>query len=198
VSQVEGVVLAAGLSTRSGQYKMAMPLGDRTVIERSIEGMYELVSRVIVVVGWKADLVRSLLAGYPKVECVANDDFQAGMFTSVKTGIAHVRAPRFFLLPGDHPLVGAEIYASMLTVTGDIVIPSFKGRRGHPVLFSSHLIPEILRYPDSATLRDYIRAKGYTEVEVGQEGILLDIDTPEDYRAVLVRHQLANRCENGG
>jgi len=51
VQQVEGVVLAAGLSSRSGEYNMALPLSNKAVIEKSIEGMYELVSRVLVVVG---------------------------------------------------------------------------------------------------------------------------------------------------
>jgi molybdenum cofactor cytidylyltransferase len=190
VQEIEGVVLAAGLSSRSRQYKMALPLGDKTVIEKSIEGMYEIVTRILVVVGWKAEQVRSLLAAYHKVECVPNPDFRAGMFSSVKAGIAHVQAPRFFLLPGDHPLIGVEVYAQMLACPADIVIPTFGGRRGHPVLFSSHLIPEILDSPDNATLRDYIRTKGHSEVEVEQEGILIDIDTHKDYRAVLGKRQL--------
>ena len=193
--QVDGVVLAAGLSSRSGQYKMALPLGDRTVIEKSIEGMYDLVSQVLVVVGWKADQIRSLLSAYHKVEFVLNEDFRAGMFSSVKAGISHVRAPFFFLLPGDHPLIDAKVYAHMLATTDDIassgiVIPTFGGRKGHPVLFSSDLIPKILRYPDTATLRDYIRTKGHTEIEVEQEGILVDMDTLEDYRAVLAKYHL--------
>ena len=190
VPQVEGVVLAAGLSSRSGQYKMTLPLGDKTVIEKSMEGMYELVSRILVVVGWNAERIRSLLGAYHKVEFVLNEDYRAGMFSSVKAGMAHVGAPRFFLLPGDHPLIGAEVYSRMLATTGDIVIPTFEGRKGHPVLFSSQLIPEILCYPNSATLRDYIRMKGHTEVEVEQEGILIDLDTPEDYRALLTRYRL--------
>ena len=187
MSQVEGVVLAAGLSSRSGQHKMTLPLGDRTLIEKTIEGMCEVVSRVLVVVGWQAERIQALLRSYRKVEFVVNPDFRAGMFSSVKAGLAQVRAPRFFLLPGDHPLIDAEVYTHMLTVTGAIVIPCFRGRRGHPVLLGSHLIPEILRYPDSGTLRDYIRAKGHTEVDVENEGILIDVDTKEDYHSVLVR-----------
>jgi molybdenum cofactor cytidylyltransferase len=185
----EGVVLAAGLSSRSKKYKMALPLGDRTVIEKSIEGMYDLVSRVIVVVGWREEQIRSLLASYHKVELVTNQNFREGMFSSVKVGIAHVTAPRFFLLPGDHPLVRADVYAELLDAEGDIAIPTFRGRRGHPVLLSSHLIQQILDSPDTGNLRDYIRTKGYTEVPVDQEGILIDIDTLEDYHAVLTRSQ---------
>jgi molybdenum cofactor cytidylyltransferase len=182
--EIEGVVLAAGLSSRSGRYKMALPLGGKTVIEKSIEGMYDIASRIVVVTGWRAERVRELLAAYDKVEIVLNANFRAGMFGSVKAGIARVRAPRFFLLPGDHPLIEARVYAQMLTVAGEIVIPTCEGRKGHPVLFQSHLIPEILDRPDESTLRDYILSKGYVTTEVEDRGILLDIDTPEDYDAI--------------
>ncbi len=54
----------------------------------------------------------------------------------------------------------------MLDVPGDIVIPTFRGERGYPVLLCSRLISEILAQPADSSLRDYIGAKGYTTVEV--------------------------------
>jgi molybdenum cofactor cytidylyltransferase len=76
----------------------------------------------------------------------------------------------------------------MLQVSGDIVLPAFRGRTGHPVLLQSHLIPEILGQPEDATLRDIVQAHGYTEVRVQDESILLDVDTPSDYQTVLARY----------
>jgi len=184
---VEGVVLAAGLASRSGAFKMTLPLGDKTVIERSIEGMYGIVSRILVVVGWQAERIQRALAPYGKVEIVLNREFRAGMFSSVKAGLARVRAPHFFLLPGDCPLIGPDIYARLLAVPGDIVVPTFEGKRGHPTLFRSALIPEILSEPDDSTLRCYIDRKGYAALEVEQDGILYDMDTPEDYQAICAR-----------
>ena len=183
----DGVVLAAGLSTRMGQHKMALPLGDKTVIEKSIEGMYEVVRRVLVVVGWQGGRIREALAAYDKVAFVVNEDFRSGMFSSVKAGMAQVRAPHFFLLPGDCPFVGAGVYRQMLAAEGEILIPTYEGRKGHPVLFNARLIPEILGQPDKATLRDYIEAKTYVTVEVKDKGILLDVDTPEEYAAARAR-----------
>ena len=57
---------------------MALPLGDKTVIQRSVENMYDAVDRIWVVTGWQADQVRALLAGYDKVDCVLNEDYRAG------------------------------------------------------------------------------------------------------------------------
>lgn len=186
-ASVEGVILAAGLSRRAGQYKMTLPLGDRTVIEHTLAGMAEVVERIYVVIGHQAKRLRELLAGRPRVELVMNEDYQSGMFSSVKAGIARVRAERFFLLPGDHPLVEANVYRALLRSDGEIVIPTFQGRKGHPVLLRSGLIPEILAQPPDATLRDYIARKGHVTVEVADEGILLDIDTLDDYHALVAR-----------
>jgi molybdenum cofactor cytidylyltransferase len=194
VEKVDGVVLAAGLSSRSGRYKMTLALGDRTVIEHCIAGMYDVVSRIVVVVGWQAPRLQELLAGYEKVACVLNERFREGMFTSVRAGIAQVHAPRFFLIPGDYPLVGMEVYERMLGVQGDVVIPTFEGERGHPVLLSRELVPEILAQPADSSLRDTIEAKGYTTVEVDDQGILWDLDTPEDYEHLLAQYRQRQLC----
>jgi len=186
---VEGVILAAGLSTRSGPYKMALPLGDRTVIQRSVESMYDVVDRIWVVVGWQAEQVRALLAPYLKVACVLNAAFRQGMFSSVKAGLAHVSAPRAFLLPGDCALVQPDTYTQLLSVQADIVIPTYGGRKGHPVLFGHRVIPEILALPDDAILRDYIRAKGFATLEAEDDAVVLDLDTPEDYETLRARYQ---------
>src|SRR4030042_6700882 len=126
----EAIVLAAGLSRRSGRYKMALPLGESTVIERSIAGMYDLVDRIIVVIGWQAEVVQRLLAPYGKVECVFTEEFGEGMFSSVRAGVAHVSGRRFFLQPGDIPLVRESTYAQLLENEGDVIVPTYGGRTG--------------------------------------------------------------------
>jgi molybdenum cofactor cytidylyltransferase len=181
---IDAVVLAAGLSTRAGFFKMALPLGDKTLIERSIEGLYEVCSKLYVVGGFEIERIREILKDYSKVSVVYNKNFMKGMFTSVKEGIQHVRAPSFYLLPGDYPLVRDHVLQEMLRVEADIVIPTYRGRKGHPVYFKTHLVDEILHEPDDATLRDFINRKGYVTVEVDDEGIIIDVDSPEDYERV--------------
>ena len=185
---VEGVVLAAGLSRRSGRYKMTLPLGDRTAIERTIEGMLPHVARVVVVLGWQAERLRDLLAGRERIALVVNARYREGMFSSVRAGVAALRGPSFFMLPGDQPLIGQDVYARLLATPGAIVVPTCGGRRGHPVLFRdgpgiAHRAA-ILAQPVDATLRDYVAAQGSVPVEVGDEGILMDLDTPADYAAL--------------
>ena len=186
---VEGVVLAAGLSSRSRRYKMTLPLGDRTVLERTIEGMVPFVDRVIVVLGSRAERLRALLAGHRSVSLVYNERYREGMFSSVRAGVAQVNAARFFLLPGDQPLIAPQVYARLLAVQDAVVIPTYQGRKGHPVLLQRDLVSQILAMPAEATLRDAIERSGYTAVAVEDEGILLDLDTAKDYAVILSKYR---------
>jgi molybdenum cofactor cytidylyltransferase len=166
---------------------MALPLGDRTVLQRCVESVRDAVHRIYVVTGWQADRARALLEPYPSVELIPNPSFRQGMFSSIQAGLARVRAERAFLTPGDYALISPTVYDRMLQVEAEIVIPTCGRKKGHPVLLDRTAIAEILALPADAILRDYIRAKGYTTLEVEDEGILLDIDTPQDYQALRAR-----------
>lgn len=181
--KIEGIVLAAGLSKRAGTYKMELKFGEKTLIEKSIEGMYDLCSRIIVVGGYRIERVISILNKYEKVEVVFNKDYEKGMFSSIKEGMKHVKEEKFFFLPGDYPFIDKKVYKKMLSISGDIIIPTYKEKKGHPVLLKSIFIKEILNECKYATFREFIYHNKPTFVEVDEDGILIDIDTMEDYEA---------------
>jgi molybdenum cofactor cytidylyltransferase len=182
---IEAVILAAGYSSRAEVFKLELDLGGKTVIERCIEGMSPFCSRIIVVAGYKMETIAAILGKYPQVEIVFNSRYAEGMFTSVKEGMRHVRGRRFFFTPGDYPLISPEVCKQLLTREGEIVIPVFKGRKGHPVLFAGRIAGEILLMADTSNLRDFIYQKGFQTLTVDDEGILIDLDTQEDYRGIL-------------
>jgi len=184
---IEGIVLAAGFSKRAGVFKMELMIDNKTMIEQSIQGMYDICSRIIVVGGYKIEIIKEILKKYPKVDIIFNKNYKKGMFSSVKAGIQHTKSDKFFLLPGDVPFVKKGVYKKMLSIQGDIVIPSYKGRKGHPVLIKSTLKDEILAEPENSNLKIFINKKGYTLAEVEDKAILLDIDTLEDYDKSKVR-----------
>ena len=184
---IEGVILAAGLSSRIGEFKPALPVDGKPMVARCIEGMSGVCGRIIVVGGHEIERLRPLLQGFSHVECVENASYRLGMFTSVKAGLAAIRADRCFILPADVPLVPPDVYRVLLSISAEIVIPAFQGRTGHPVCLSKTVLPRILREPDTSSLRDVIRAIGATTVEAGAEEILIDIDTPEAYERICRR-----------
>ena len=181
----DGVILAAGYSRRAGVFKPALAVREKSLLGCVIDGMAPHCRHIIVVAGFQAGTIRKLLVQFPLVEMVTNTKFRRGMFSSVKCGIQRVSTDSFFLLPGDMPLINEKVYQELLDVPGDIVVPVFRGRKGHPVLIKSWLIPEILRQPDDASLRDFIQRHGYATCETDQEGIMVDVDTSADFQGLL-------------
>lgn len=189
---MDGVILAAGTSRRAGTHKMMLDVGGRTMVEACAQTMLRFCRRVVVVGGYRIGDVARVLAGYSGVEIVFNPDYPSGMFSSVRQGVGHVRAGRFFLSPGDCPFVTAEVYRRLLNSRGEIAVPVFEGQNGHPVLMRARLIPDLLG-GGHATLRDFIRLKGFDAVPVEDPGIHLDIDTVDDYRRAMETHCRAGR-----
>lgn len=150
------------------------------MIERCIEGMIGVCRRIVIVGGHEFDRLRSLVEGIDDVECIQNVSHQKGMFTSVKTGLSHVRGERCFVLPADIPLVPRHVYEHLLSKEADIVIPSFQGKNGHPVCCTKAIIPDILREPDESSFREVLRKIGFSTVPVDAEEVLIDVDTRED------------------
>lgn len=188
---VEGIVLAAGISSRMGKNKMALKIENKTVLEKCIDSMYDLCSKIIVVSGYNYNIISEICRPYSKVKTLLNSQYMDGMFSSVKLALMEVTEDRFFLIPGDYPAIKKETYEKILKAKGDIVVAAYQGKTGHPVLIESKLIERILKDGTYSSLRDFINVMGFTTVEVEDEGILMDIDTLEDYEKVLAYCQKA-------
>ena len=182
--KTSGIVLAAGLSSRAEGFKMTYPLGGSTVIEQCIDSMEAACQEIIVVGGYRAEALEYLRDRYQAIHLVINEDFQRGMFSSVRRGLAEASGGQAFITPGDCPMIPQNIYAEMLGIGGEIIVPSYCGEKGHPVLLRSGAICTLLA-GNYGTLRDFIQSFGYVGVAVDEPGILTDMDTLEDYRAML-------------
>ena len=177
---IDGIVLAAGLSSRAGVYKLTLDVCGKMVIERCIESMYDICSNIIVVGGHNYDLIADILKPYCKVKMVLNENYIEGMFSSVKKGLLQVQGEKFFLTPADYPLIKKETYMEMLSTNKDIIVPIYKDEKGHPVLIKSHLVSDIL-FGGYGSLREFIYEHGFSTICTEDQGILMDIDTKEDY-----------------
>lgn len=181
---VDGVILAAGYSSRANAFKMELKIDEKAILQRCIESLYDECNKIIVVSGYKHEKIEKLVQNYSKVEIIYNEDFHKGMFSSVRKGIRNVTAERFLLTPGDYPLISKEVVKKLLKEKNEIVIPSFNKRGGHPILLSSNLITEILIEPEDSNLKIYLSKKQCSYLNINDEGILLDVDTIEDYNYV--------------
>lgn len=181
--EVEAVILAGGYSSRAGAFKMELKLEGKAILKHVIEVFLPVCSRIIVVCGYQQERVEALTKEYGgKVELVYNKDYDKGMFSSVKAGIRQVRSARFFLTPGDYPLITSHICQRLLEQGEDFVKPSYRKKGGHPILLPFSCIDEILREDDASNLKNYLQQKRMHYIEVEEEGILMDVDTREDLR----------------
>lgn len=183
---IEAIVLAAGLSSRAPSYKMALEFNNKTVLQTCIENIYKEVDKIIVVGGYNFHIIKDLLKNYTKVNLVSNDRYEDGMFSSVRLGINSISSDRFFLIPGDYVLVGSSVYNSLINYQSkkSIVIPTYEGKKGHPVFFKNDCIKSLINRSEFSNLREVISHIGFDTLDLKDESILYDIDTYEDYKIV--------------
>jgi molybdenum cofactor cytidylyltransferase len=187
------VVLAAGYSRRMGAFKPLLPLGSTTVIERVLATVREAgVETIRVVVGWQAEQLIPVLERC-EIPWVRNTRSEDGMFSSVQAGVRGLPSRAFFILPGDMPLVQPATFTRLIATwdarPGGIVYPCHEGKRGHPPLIAGGYLPEILRETPAGSLRELLgrHAEDARDIEVADPGILMDLDTPDDYQESLAR-----------
>jgi len=187
------VILAAGMSTRMGTPKLALPWADTTVLGHVID-TYALaeVSPIVIVTGAESETIRRA-AGGRDVLFVQNADYAAGeMLSSIQVGLRFLLGadwPACLIAPGDLPMLQSETIAAVCApgITAcSLTVPSFNNRRGHPVLIGRDYWPEILSLTGDKTLRDFFICRSGTihYVVVEDAGIRQDMDTPGEYHTL--------------
>jgi len=177
-----------------GRPKQLLPLGDRTVMEQCIRAIAEAgIGDVVVVLGPDAVDIAAAVRGFP-VKTVFNRQQGSEMAESARTGLDAVSSGStgILLCLADHPLVTPGTMWSLADLHAkhpeSIIIPSFNRRRGHPTLFPVGIIRDI---GAQHTMRDVISAheREIVYMNTDDEGILLDMDTMEDYERIRDAYQ---------
>lgn len=197
---IGAIILAAGESRRMGSPKALLPYplsdgAETTFLEHLLDVMNRSRAEpIVVVLGHDAEHIRSSVApaSWGRALSVVNESYREGMLSSILAGLAAVDesgVEAALILPVDHPDVSAEIVDLLIDryreTRAPILLPTNRGRRGHPVLFSRAVFGEIRRAPESVGARQVVwdHQRDLLEVEVPDPGIGRDVDTPEDYRA---------------
>lgn len=184
------VILAAGSSRRMGSQKLLLPFARSTIIETVVDNVLNSsIDHVMVVLGANHSEVRDILESRPVHFCY-NKEHENGMLSSVKCGIRALPADALTALIylGDQPGIPPSVTNSVIEAYSEelygIVIPVHMHRRGHPLLVDMKYRKEI----EELDLEEGLRSlrhhfpEDVLEVEVDESGILVDIDTPEDYK----------------
>jgi len=213
---IAAIVLAAGKSERMGSPKALLQLRGRPFLEHILDAIAKSsIGDAVIVLGHHKDEIKRALTSSPlplgegserkragegsstpgpqreRASIVFNPNYELGMVTSIQAGIRAlppgVDGAMLFLV--DHPLVDPQTIDALIKNLrpGHIVLPTFQGRRGHPVLFSAALFDEILALPATQGANMIVRRDPtrITEVPLNDRGILVDIDTPEQFGKLL-------------
>lgn len=180
------VVLAAGASRRMpGPSKLLRDVAGEPIVVRAVRAAIDAgVGPVLVVTEEDAEEVRAVLPS--DVRGVRVDWGDEGMAASLRAGMAELPdgLDAVFVALGDMPFVRPGDYRALASAwtRGAIVAPTFDGRRGHPVLWSIDHAPELARIEGDRGGRALLaaHAAAVREVPVDHDGVILDIDLPED------------------
>jgi xanthine dehydrogenase accessory factor len=186
---VDSIVLAAGKSTRMGEQKLLMPYKGKTMIA-TVAGKISGTNshQTFVVTGNNSLEMKEALRDY-EVTLVKNDNFEEGMLSSVQTGVGATKPETdgMLILLGDQPMVSETVINRLISVfqktEKGLLIPVFRGKRGHPVLISAKYKNELKSLHPEIGLRELFlnHPEDVLEIEAETGDVLKDIDTQEDY-----------------
>jgi len=190
---IGAVILAAGESRRMGSPKLLLPYRGSTMIESVLEAVTASdVESTVVVLGAGRGPLRKKIRRFPVSEIV-NLRYRRGMLSSIQCGVAALpggcRAALVVL--GDQPGISAAVIDALIAAYQKgrecIVVPVFRGRRGHPLLVDLKYRDEIAALSPETGLRALFAAHpdDILEVVLTEASILEDIDTPEEYQKAL-------------
>ena len=187
------VVVAAGMSSRMGDFKPMLSIGSISIAQRVVATLKQAgAARVVVVTGYNAEELERHLAG-SGVVFLRNEAYRTThMFDSALIGLRYLRdkCRQVLFTPVDIPLFTSATAEALLASGAELACPVCGGSRGHPILMSAEVIDRIAGDSGEGGLQGALARCGVpmTFVEVDDPGILHDADTPEDYKELLELH----------
>ncbi|MBC3797832.1 DVU_1551 family NTP transferase [Acetobacterium tundrae] len=192
-NKIAAIIIAAGYSSRMDGFKPLLKFGNDTAVERVVKTYKKAgVDQIILVMGYRAEEIKSYFENTP-VQGIINENFDQGMYTSIVKGLTLVddRMAAFFIHPVDIPLVKEQTIQQLMVFfeksEKGIIYPSFLGKRGHPPLIHSRYKNIIMTNNQDGGLKKLLEtyADDAIDLPLEDESILMDMDTPADYQALL-------------
>ncbi|MDA3847111.1 MAG: nucleotidyltransferase family protein [Vallitaleaceae bacterium] len=199
---LSAIVLTAGYASRAKVNKITLKIDGLTVIERILLMLKPYCESIVVVTGHYHDEISEIMKYHPSVTVVKNERYDLGMFSSVQAGVRLMKND-FILIPGDYPLIEPTTIVAITKgtcnangiasgkINSDIVVPTYNGRKGHPIVIKQRLIQPLLEEDIGSNLKVFRDRYEVAYIPVEDEGILLDIDTIDDY------HHILRKAERG-
>lgn len=192
-TRVTAVIVAAGVSTRMGDFKQLMKIGDLSMAERVVLNFKGAgIDDIVMVTGHRRKELEKSLKSYG-ITFLYNKDYETtDMFSSVKIGFSYVhnKADKILFTPVDIPYFESDTIKSLLDVDKPLVCPSYNDKIGHPLCIDNSIIESILSYEGDGGLRAAFKALEIIPfvVPTEDEGAIVDADKQGDFEKLKSIH----------
>jgi molybdenum cofactor cytidylyltransferase len=183
---ISAVLLAAGRATRFGQCKQLVPVDGKPLLQHALDHLRASnVDHVVIVLGAHADEIRDATA-FDGEHVVVNPDFADGISTSIRAGLRALpdETEAALIVLGDQPYVSPRTINALIDefrrTHAEVIVPTFNGQRGNPVIVNSALFPEMMQIRGDIGCRSLFGRHEVAKLAVDDRDTLTDIDTPED------------------
>ena len=189
---ISAILLAAGQSRRmDGENKLTKKIKDSPLIKHSVKNILaSSIDELIIVLGYQKEIIEKLIDKNEKIKFVFNKDFESGMASSIKTGLDNLskKTEAFFICLGDMPMLSHDIYNQLIRSKDnkEIIVPTYKGQQGNPVLFDKSMKEKVLDIRGDAGAKKILelnKAK-ILNLEINDQGIGKGFNTQGDFSSL--------------
>ena len=186
---ISAILLAAGQSKRmNGENKLAKEIQGVPLIKLSVKNILtSSIDELIIVLGYQREIIEKLIDKNEKIKIIFNKDFESGMASSIKTGLENLseKSKAFFICLGDMPMVSHNIYNQLIKSKNnkEIIVPTYKGQQGNPVLFDKSMKEKIINISGDAGAKKILELNKdkILNLEINDQSITKSFNTQGDF-----------------
>ena len=189
---ISAILLAAGQSKRmNGENKLTKKIQGIPLIKLSVKNILaSSINELIIVLGHQKEVIEQLIEKNEKIKCVFNKNFESGMASSIKTGVNNLskKTESFFICLGDMPMVSPDIYNQIIESKDkkEIIIPTYKGQQGNPVLFDKSMKKKIMNITGDFGAKKILKLNKdqILNLEINDKRIARSFNTQDDFNSL--------------
>ena len=189
---IGAVIVAAGMSSRMGEFKPLLKVGNLTIIERVVSTLKSSgIEQIVIITGNNAKALEDYLKN-KGITFIRNENYASSqMFDSAKIGFRYLanKCDKIVFTPADMPLYTSNTVKKLMNSRAKVAYPVINNRKGHPIILDTSIIQNIIEYNGEEGLKGALKKIDDQEyIVVDDEGIFFDADTKKDYERLLYIH----------
>jgi len=192
--KIIGLIIAAGLSSRMGDFKPLLDYRGKSFLENIVDKLNPICDEVVIITGHNANLIETEIKSFKnieKIKTIFNENFKDGMFSSLQIGLRNSLNADWILYHFiDQPNLPISFYENLLCQTDNLfdwIQPEFEQKNGHPILLNKRLIKIITSSPVTCNLKEISSVNNIRKKHWNCEypEILNDIDNIDSYKELI-------------